>query len=280
MYTLSEKQKQALVNMWAVLGKWVDDIEDYFLDKDQFQKYFEWFKEQIEKKIKSQKKAKSFKKAVELWKVDLKKVQENREKRILDYYSKAEVLKQKGLEYHIKFATSKKRLEEWMLKKTNGNIDLVNTVISTCIINEELFIRPQVQIWIKKWKSDYEISSNLRQKWFEKQLVDEVLQEERELKEVVLNPTVVHIKIRELLRKWNSKYSIESEIKYKFWLDKEQVEDYLSEYDFDDNVQGDNKLTKEIESLRKKWKKDFEIIWICLWKKFEYKKVQEQLKRS
>ena len=52
MYNLSDKQKQALLNMWKVLGKWEEDIDDYFSDKESFQKYFDSLKEQIEKKIK------------------------------------------------------------------------------------------------------------------------------------------------------------------------------------------------------------------------------------
>lgn len=279
MYTLSDKQKQALINMWAVLGLDSDSVEDYFLDKDAFQKYFDWFKEQIEKKIKSQKRSKNFNKAVAEWRVDLEKVRENKEKRILEYYNKPEVLKQKWLEYHIKYATSKKRLEEWMLKKSGGNTELVSQVLSDCRINERIFIQPQVQYWIKRGKSDFDISMKLSQKWFDRDLIEQIIQEEKESKEVELSPNVVHIKIKELLRKWNARSGIESELKYKFNLSKESVAEYLSEYDFDNNVQWDLKLQKEIESLRRKWKNNFDIMRVCISKKFDYKKISEYLKK-
>lgn len=108
MYNLTVKQKQSLINMWAIV--WIDSnsIEDYFLDKDSFQKYFDSLKEKIEKNIKLQKKIKNFKGVISLWKVDLNKVRENKEKSILEYYNKPDILRQKWLEYHIKYGTSKK----------------------------------------------------------------------------------------------------------------------------------------------------------------------------
>lgn len=167
-----------------------------------------------------------------------------------------------------------------MLRKSRWNQELVIKILNNYKINESIFIQPLIQYMIKREKSDFEIRMKLREKWFDEKIFQQLLLEERKSNKTKLNPKIIHIKINKLLRKWKSKQSIESEIKYKFNLTKEQVNEYLINYDFDNNSSWNAKLVREIKNLHKKWKNEFDIIRICLSKKFDYNKIKEALKNK
>lgn len=272
-YKPSKKQFEALCNMWKFFWLHSDDIQNDFIDKDELDSYFKSFQERIEHKIKSDKKKKNFQKAVELWKVDLKEVQKKKEERILKYYSDPKILKEKWLEYHFKYQTSKKQLKDWMLRKTNNNIELVDEVLNNTIINEAIILEYRIQSLLNSWKKEFEIKSKLvYEKWFEEKVVASILAEL--LENFKLSEEKVRIKILNFCRKWKSKDDIRFELKdYK--IDSNDLNEYLDKYYEDTLVL--NKLKREISSLKNRWKNNQEIISQCLNKRYSYKDIQKFL---
>ena len=131
------------------------------------------------------------------------------------------------------------------------------------IIQENEVCRSKVSNLIWKNKNVSYIKSNLRQKMFEPEMIEEILQTEFQYQEQsILNPQKIEKKVIELKRKWKSIWYIKQKLIERD-LDKEMVHTIVSEYfpdgDFEnlqseyDRYEWRYEKQKIIEKLIRKW---------------------------
>lgn len=179
--------------------------------------------------------------------------------------------------YYLRYYPSRKKLSQKLEQKfwpnsekwkrywgiSEEEIDYILTEKMKNIIQENEVCRSKISNLIWKNKNVSYIKNNLRQKMFEPEMIEEILQTEFQYQEQsILNPQKIEKKVIELKRKWKSIWYIKQKLIERD-LDKEMVNKIISEYfpdgDFEnlqseyDRYEWKYERQKIIEKLIRKW---------------------------
>jgi len=253
-YTPTEKQSQALINMWKYFNMWEDDIEVYFSNREDFNKYFVNFQERITEKIKKEKKEKNFKKAINLWKINYQEINEMKRQKIKKYYNIPENIKKKALEYFYKYSSSEKKLYDYIYQKTQ-NQEFSKEILNSLDLSEINNLKKNLESLLRKGKSRREINMKLLIKGYTPENIKLELEKSSDFR---LQEDTIKRLIERECRKGFSKYKI-------WFLLRDQItSNDLEKYYNDDFVY--NKLEKEVDRLlTKKSKYEIRSIWYSKW---------------
>lgn len=180
-----------------------------------------------------------------------------------------------ALNYYLRYYPSIKKFREKLLKKSGWDEKLVSEVVESMesIIVEKQVIESKIRLYIARNKNLNYIKSKLFEKGFEKEMYEEILENNYNLDETLLQRDYIKRKVLDYMEKWKSK-------KYIYWKlfwrseDKELITEVL------DEVYPDENETESImlEYNKIKWKYDNKkVIEKLLRKWFKYDKIKKIL---
>jgi len=180
-----------------------------------------------------------------------------------------------ALNYYLRYYPSIKKFREKLYNKSGGDEKLVSEVVESMesIIVEKQVIESKIRLYIARNKNLNYIKSKLFEKWFEKEMYEEILTNNYNLDETLLDRDYIKRKALDYMEKWKSK-------KYIYWKlfwrseDKDLIIEVL------DEVYPDENETESImlEYNKIKWKYDNKkIIERLIRKGFNYEQIKKNL---
>ncbi len=161
-----------------------------------------------------------------------------------------------ALNYYLRYYPSIKKFREKLYNKSWGDEKLVTEVIDSIesIIVEKQVIESKIRLYISRNKNLNYIKSKLFEKWFEKEMYEEILNNNYNLDETLLDREYIKRKVFDYKEKWKSKKYIFGQL---FWRreDKDLIESVLDEVYWEE---------KEIDAVIIEYEK---LKWKCEWKK-------------
>lgn len=262
MFYPSEKQTQALINMWWYLWIDRDNIESYFLTHEQFQQYWDELQKQIQSKQKKRERDKRFSKAIKDWKITYQQVNESRKRKLDQYYNNVDNLFKSWMKYYQKYLPSKNKVISFLYKKC-WDSDLVNTVIDRMNLNDHIILISIIESLYDKGFSDNVIINKCLSKQYEKQDIIFCLNSYKHTIEQNNNeneqyPTKLISQIDKLISQWKDCYHWFYKLSWDFRLSKSDFM-WLWNERIEVKSFNDTTLIRLIDSYRKKNKSDFEI---------------------
>lgn len=186
-------------------------------------------------------------------------------------------LKDYSLWYYFKYLPSIKKLENKLLEKTMQNRELVEEVFEDIkhLFQEEQIIESKVKVYLFRNKNLSYIKGKLREKLFDKELVNKILEQNITEWESLFSESYLLKKIENYKQKWKTKKYIFQKLVDRN-EDKEIVEKCLEKVFWEE---WENEILKqEFEKL--KWKyENKKIIEKFLRKGFEYSEIKKIINR-
>lgn len=279
MYKATEKQLQAIKNMMSYCWHDPDAVDEYYEDRTEFQKTFEFYLEKCKQKEKSIAKWKRINNAIESWRITRKEINEKRDLKLKTYYNNKENLKKSLETYFYKYFPSEKKLFENWIKKSN-NKDLTRECLLELGINDydTLHYFNSIKTRLQHWESDYKIILDYLKKWFEREAIVNYLTELKEF--IISNEDSLSEKYKKevdkLIKVGYSNESVYYNLKSTFIYEKRDVLDYIDQRleEIDINL---NEIISLVQRYHRKWKSRFEIGMMITWKWYRRDLVNEVL---
>lgn len=184
-------------------------------------------------------------------------------------------LKDYAIWYYFKYLPSTKRLENKLLEKTKNNRELVDQVLNDVkhLFQEKEIIESKVKIYLFRNKNLAYIKGKLREKLFNQNLINEILEQNIIEWESLFSENYLLKKIENYKQKWKSKKYIYQKLVERT-EDKEIVENCLNQVFWDDL---ENEILKlEFEKLKGKYDNN-KIIEKLIRKGFDYRQIKNLL---
>lgn len=182
-------------------------------------------------------------------------------------------LKDYSLWYYFKYLPSIRKLENKLLEKTMQNRELTEQVFEDIkhLFQEEQIIESKVKVYLFRNKNLSYIKGKLREKLFDKELVNKILEQNITEWESLFSESYLLKKIENYKQKWKTKKYIFQKLVDRN-EDKEIVENCLEKVFWEE---WENEILKqEFEKLRLKYENK-KIIEKLLRKGFEYSDIKK-----
>ncbi len=186
-----------------------------------------------------------------------------------------EYYKNYAINYYLRYYPSIKKLENKLLDKTKGDIEIVSKIIwsfSESVIKEKEVIEAKIAFYISRNKKLSYIRNKLIEKLFKKEDIEEILSSKFDLENTLLSKDLLFRKVENYKNKWKSRKYIYMNL-FDRKEDIELINQVLYEV-FWDNSEDDN-LKQEFEKLLSKWIEKQKIIEKLLRKGFSYDDIKK-----
>ena len=240
---LSDAQQNAKEKLENSLGR---------IPRWNFQKYEE-FNEYMKFLIKKIKRSINIKKTIDSGKISYTEMNEKRKLKTLEYYNIEKNLKSYAIKYYEKYMPSNKKLLNKLIEKSK-NEELANKILDWLLETNYIMTDNQIALqyfnyYIAMWNNYNKINNSLRKKLFPKDIIDELINNSKELtNHSLLDPFSLRKKIEWLLNKWKSEYFIKQKLADTNY-DRELIKSILVDLNFDNS----EIIQKELKKFQDKW---------------------------